>query len=472
MSAVPDPAAAGPVAADERDALFSRLDRYEVLILAVSGGADSMALLTLAAEWACARGGDAPRLIAATVDHGLRRESAAEAAWVAARAAELGLAHRTLVWSGAKPASGIQAAARQARYALARQLLPRDERPGAIVTAHHEDDQGETFLMRLARGSGLDGLAAMHPAPDRERLDFPPVERPFLGVPKARLVATLEARGFSWIEDPSNADERFERARLRKAAPVLAGLGLSNPRIALSARRLQRAVGALDQATAALCHTAVDLHGGAYATADRAAYDASPEELRVRLLGGLLGAYGGRGAPPRLSKVERLMDALARGDFAAQTLGGCIVVRKKARIEIFREPGRAGLLVLALAPGETLLWDGRFWVSAAGSRAESISVRALGDDGAALGAHASREHAMPYLAAITLPSFWRGGTLIAAPRLINIPATPDGARRRAPSPQAESGRAHCNSDKGELTLDFGEGYAARFIFDPSWGYCR
>ncbi len=410
-------AAAGPLAADESAALFGRLERYGALVLAVSGGGDSMALLHLAAEWARARGADAPALVAATVDHGLRRESAAEAAWVAARAEELGLPRATLVWTGEKPPSGVQEAARTARYRLLGGLLPRDGRPGAIVTAHHEDDQAETFLMRLARGGGLDGLSAMRRGPGLACPGGSPVERPFLDIPKARLLATLEARGLSWIEDPSNADEAFERVRLRKAAPMLAELGLSNARIARSARRLRRARDALDAAAAALLHAAVDLKEGAYAKIDRQIYNSGPEELRVRLLGQLLGSYGGQGAPPRLAKVERLMEALARADFAAQTLGGCLVARKKTSIEIFREPGRAGLPVLLLAPGETAPWDGRFLVSAGGVLGE-IPVRALGREGyAALGGSRAFGERMPYRAAITLPSFWRGGTLIAAPHL-------------------------------------------------------
>ena len=174
------------------------------------------------------RATDAAPPIVLTVDHGLRRESAEEAAWVGHEAARLGFEHATLVWAGPKPASGLQAAARAARYSLMSNFLDREARDGrvpvkrSIVTAHHADDQAETFLMRLARGSGLDGLSGMRPteviaADDRSYT----ILRPLLEVPKARLVATLEARGLTWREDPSNAVQDFERVRVREALELI-----------------------------------------------------------------------------------------------------------------------------------------------------------------------------------------------------------------------------------------------------------
>src|SRR5262249_29823831 len=143
----------------------------------------------------------------ATVDHGLRPGSDREAAWVAARASELGLPHRVLPWVGPKPRTGRQDAARRARYALLAEHAGRLPPPVAIVVAHHLDDQAETLLMRLGRGSGLDGLAGMKPvrphAGDDEYPRLPDgadirIVRPFLAITKARLVATLRDRGLDW----------------------------------------------------------------------------------------------------------------------------------------------------------------------------------------------------------------------------------------------------------------------------------
>ncbi len=141
-----------PIAPDEADAAFEPLAKFEHVVLAVSGGPDSMALLTLAAEWRQRRNGASPSLSVATVDHGLRPESPREAEFVASEAGRLGLPHVTLPWTGEKPSRGIPDAARRARYRLlddhARALSASDV---AVVTAHHQGDQAETFAMRLAR---------------------------------------------------------------------------------------------------------------------------------------------------------------------------------------------------------------------------------------------------------------------------------------------------------------------------------
>ena len=195
------------IASAERDGLFACLAGFDAVVLAVSGGADSIAMLHLAASWAHDQGRSAPRLSVATVDHGLRPGSAAEARAVATIAAQLGLAHSTLTWTGAKPARGIQAAARTARY----RLLAGHERAhriDAVAVAHTLDDQAETLLMRLARGSGVDGLAAMQLQASIEGVA---VLRPLLGIARARLRATLRQQGATWIDDPTNARPEFER---------------------------------------------------------------------------------------------------------------------------------------------------------------------------------------------------------------------------------------------------------------------
>ncbi len=233
-----------PVSPAEAGACFGDLASEAGLLVAVSGGPDSVALLALLADWA--RGPGRPVLRAATVDHGLRAEAAAEAEEVAALCAGLGVAHETLRWLSSKPASGIQDAARRARYDL---LAAAALRHGctAIVTAHTLDDQAETLLMRLAHGSGPGGLAGMQPRSRRGAVDL---VRPLLGIEKARLVATAERRGLPFTHDPSNADPRFERVRWRSLLPLLAEEGLGPARLGLFAARMARQEEALSQRAA------------------------------------------------------------------------------------------------------------------------------------------------------------------------------------------------------------------------------
>ncbi len=200
---------------EEARALFGGLENLRGLLLAVSGGSDSTALLVLAARWA-KRLKRPPKLTAITIDHGLRSESAREAAAVKRLARRLGVPHRTLRWRGDKPKSGLQEAARIARYRL---LAEAAARAGYehVLTAHTLDDQAETVLFRLARGSGLTGLAGMAQASvlpvGAETAFF--LVRPLLHVSKARLVATLKAAGIDHSEDPTNRDPRYARTRLR-----------------------------------------------------------------------------------------------------------------------------------------------------------------------------------------------------------------------------------------------------------------
>src|SRR3954453_8627526 len=200
--------------------LFAGWKAAPALLLAVSGGPDSIALMWLAARWrrAMTRG---PRLIAVTVDHGLRAEAAREARDVKRLAKALDLPHRTLRWTGAKPKTGLPAAARDARY----RLLARAARAtGAthVLTAHTEDDQAETLLMRMSRGSGIAGLAAMARQTQRDGVVL---ARPLLQIRKARLIATLRKARIGFAEDSTNRDPAFARPRLRELMPALAAEG-------------------------------------------------------------------------------------------------------------------------------------------------------------------------------------------------------------------------------------------------------
>jgi tRNA(Ile)-lysidine synthase len=421
---------AEPVADSELDRLFEVFASFHHVILAVSGGADSMALMYLASRWRTLHEGDKlPELEVVTVDHRLRAESVAEARWVGARAREFGFRHKTLVWTGEKPAAGIEEAAREARYRLlaAYATQCRAERV-AVVTAHTEDDQAETFLMRLARGSGIDGLSCMPARRPLEGAEGTELVRPLLAIAKRRLVATLKTADIAWVEDPSNERLDFERARLRAARESLAALGLTSDKLALSARRLARARVVLEQALEPLA-AAVDVNDGIFASIDRRIFADAAVELRVRLLVRVLKAFGGDAKPPRLVKVEGLADALsAKGVEAANvalTLGGCIIRANARSIRVYREGAPGDLPQIEIEPGRDALWDGRFRVGIASAKmlndagvSTRVMVRALGGSAyATLRARPPRKPNAPARALAALPSFWSGDQLIAVPQL-------------------------------------------------------
>lgn len=366
------------VAPLEARQLFAYWKSAPAIVVAVSGGPDSTALLYLLARWrkALKKG---PALVAVTVDHRLRAESAGEARAVAKLASSLGVTHRTLRWNGAKPKTGLQAAAREARYAL---LAQAAKRAGAtlIMTAHSRDDQAETVLMRLSRGSGIAGLGGMaretpllfsksrsdgrfsppsakpssSPLPSRERSrakrageGAEPIvlARPLLDIPKTRLIATLEKAGIDFADDVSNSDPRFTRVRWRGLMPSLSDEGLDSRALARLARRAGRAEAALDHVTLGIGRLLVRRasDGRERLECQRAAFVALPDEIRLRLLGGMIAAVGGEG-PPELGKLETMLDMvngiLVSGDRLRRSLAGAIVAVETSRIAVEKAPPR------------------------------------------------------------------------------------------------------------------------------------
>jgi tRNA(Ile)-lysidine synthase len=337
---------AAPIAAAEARTFFDDLSSAPALVLAVSGGPDSTALLLLAARWrASLRAG--PDLLAVTIDHGLRQESAGEAEAVKELATRLGVRHSTLRWTGRKPKTGLQEAAREMRYRI---LADAARRAGAshVLTGHTLDDQAETVLFRMARGSGLTGLGGM--ARDTALGDIRLV-RPLLDVPKARLIATLAKNGIPFADDPSNRDPRFTRARLRDLLPALAGEGLDARRMALLAQRLRRANETIQIVVDAAAEAVSDLpwpaRGAVVINAGRFAQ--LPAEVALRLLGRAVDHTGDEG-PAQLAKLEALYEALRTpgGPRLRRTLAGALVTSEKGRIRIERAPARSA------ARGETL----------------------------------------------------------------------------------------------------------------------
>jgi tRNA(Ile)-lysidine synthase len=345
-----------PISAQNAKRLFAAWKAAPAIVLAVSGGPDSIALMWLAARWrsTLARG---PRLIAVTVDHGLRAEAASEARDVKRLARTLDLTHRTMRWTGDKPKTGLPAAARTARYRLLAQAA-RASGATHILTAHTRDDQAETLLMRLLRGSGISGLAAM--ARESER-DGVLLARPFLHVSKSQLVATLKKAKIGFADDPTNRDTSFTRPRLRAIMPVLAAEGGDTRNLARLASRLARANQAVEvlvdgaerylalrdrEATRA----GFDANANDASTFDAKVFVAMPEEIRLRLLKRAIDRFGHEG-PAELGKVEALLAALdqagakqgkKRRPRLKQTLAGALVSLSDGRIRVEPAPPRRG----------------------------------------------------------------------------------------------------------------------------------
>ena len=401
-------------------AAFSRLieplgpfEPNPVVAVAVSGGPDSLALALLAAPWAAGRGGI---LTALVVDHGLGEGSARAAnravEWLAAR----GTAGVTLTWEGSKPKTGVQAAAREARYRLLGEWCAAN---GVLhlLTAHHRDDQAETVLLRLAAGSGLDGLAAMPPV---QETPWGRILRPLLGVGRSRLRATLDSLGQGWIDDPANDDPAFARARLRRSAAVLAREGLTSDRLAATAGRIAAAREVLEADTAALLARCASVLPAGYALVDRGALAAAPTDLSRRALERILGCIGGRRYAPRRARLDPLLHDL-RGPRAMipRTLAGCAIRPAGGAVLFIREAG-AIRHTLPVVPGGETLWDDRFRISFASGAGDGdgLHLRALGDAGwRALRGSLACMPSMPDGARRTLPAVYDGEGVLEVPHL-------------------------------------------------------
>ncbi|SDC72423.1 tRNA(Ile)-lysidine synthase [Bradyrhizobium brasilense] len=341
---MPDDQSAIPARDAKR--LFAGLAGAPALLLAVSGGPDSVALMWLAARWrrALAQG---PRLVAVTVDHGLRPEAAREARDVKRLARSLELPHHTLRWTGPKPRTGVPAAARAARYRLLAQAA-RKHGATHILTAHTRDDQAETLLMRMLRGSGVAGLSAM--ARETER-DGVLLTRPLLDISKAQLIATLQKARIGFADDPTNRDRSFTRPRLRALMPMLAAEGGDARNLARLAARIARANAALEVLVdGAEHHLALKSEDNSGTGFDAGLFAVMPEEIRVRLLKRAIDRVGHEG-PAELGKVETLLAAMdealdgtlgKRESKLKQTLAGAVISIAAGRIRIGPAPPRRG----------------------------------------------------------------------------------------------------------------------------------
>jgi tRNA(Ile)-lysidine synthase len=397
--------AATPLNLPELAAKLAAIAGFEArprIAVAVSGGPDSMALVLLAERWARQQDGCVTALI---VDHGLRPESAAEAATVAGWLASRGIARYVLHWEGEKPRSGIQEAAREARYRL---LTESCRRNGLLhlLTAHHREDQVETHLIRRRAGSGIDGLAAMSAV---RELPHCRLVRPLLAVPKARLAAFLVAERQAFLHDPSNDNPAFERARLRHAMNEGALDALQAELGDYAHQRMAR-----EAAVDRLLARAVNLHPAGFATLEPAALAGSEPELAERLLGRVAACVGAARYPARRERLTRLRSRLMAHPERSATLGGCRFVPWRGRILVLRELAAAAP-PLRLEPGASGLWDRRFSFALAACATGGLTLGYIGQGDARVPPQYART--LPRLLHPILPALWDAAGLAAVPHL-------------------------------------------------------
>ncbi len=342
------------------------------IAVAVSGGADSLALVRLLAAWAPIH---KITVQALTVDHGLRDAATDEAAQVGTWLAALEIPHATLYWEEGRALRGLarsaQSAAREARYRLMTDWCATNGCTHLFV-AHHADDQVETFLLRLARGSGVDGLAAMAPASVRDGIV---IARPLLTFAKEQLTAFCRDMGQAWIEDPSNANPASGRVRFREARQVLEREGLTRDRLLATVGHLQRARAALDYAGAGLlAQGSIDTFG--VARLPVAAVLAAPEEIGLRAVARVLTAVSGQEFTPRFETLARLYARLTVGPWRDATLHGSVVRREGGDIVITREPAQVGE-DKTLSNASAVIWDSRFRLSLCANQPRRFTVAAF-----------------------------------------------------------------------------------------------
>jgi len=366
--------------------------------LAVSGGSDSTALLHLAHSYATSRD---IRLCAMTVDHGLRPEAGGEAKKVAEQCARLGIGHETARWDNWDGRGNLQNQARAARLRIISDWA-KSNGLGVVALGHTLDDQAETVLLRLARGSGVDGLSAMA---DRRQSHGVTWVRPLLEFRRQDLRAWLRANQISWAEDPSNDDPKYDRVRVRNALKVLDDIGVSPERLAGVASRMRSAREVLEMATqsaardcATVRHGAVELRLGPYL--------GQAYEVRRRLLAHALRWVGLADYAPRQASLDAAMNALESGQ--TTTLHGCLIMASGDQCLIAREP--AGAAGATASIGD--VWDSRWHVT--GPNGVGLEVRCLGETGLK-SCPDWRDCGVPRAVLLASPAVWSGDRLVSAP---------------------------------------------------------
>ena len=329
------------------DALWATNGRPNKMAVATSGGADSLCLALLANKWAQEH---RVKLYGLTVDHGLRKESAQEACFVHDVLSAHEIEHTTLVWEGKKPKTRVEEKAREERYRLLLSWCKAHHVP-VLLIAHHQDDQAETFFLRLIRSSGVDGLSGMQPQILRDGIQ---IWRPFLAFSRKQIQDTMKNVFHQvWVEDPSNQSQEYERVRLRQFQENFDALGLTTAAVALSAKRLLRARMALEQVAQDFWTERVLRHEGGFIFIDRRDFASLSEEIALRILAKAFMYVAENQA--RMSQLETLYPTLQRT--VRTTLCDCVVISNKKGIYICAELAKMEN-PLFVAKNTKVIWNG------------------------------------------------------------------------------------------------------------------
>jgi tRNA(Ile)-lysidine synthase len=386
---------------------FDTGDSCPKIAVAVSGGGDSLALTFLLQRWVSDRGG---ALLALTVDHRLRENSTLEAEALHTLLSRHQINHEILTWQGDKPATHLQERARAERYRL---LLNACQTCGytTLALAHNLEDQMETFWMRLAHGSGLDGLAGMAKSRTSGGIN---IIRPVLDFTREQLRATCRDFNIDWAEDPSNSNPKFLRVRLRDFETALAAEGLSPQRLSLTLQKLEDAREALEYMANQSFAQSVSAQPEGYFSLDKTVWQNFPRDIQRRVLALILQKLSPTEYPLGFEAIEQTRLEILNPDFTGKTLSACEIFSRKTDTIIFCRELATAQDRLPLQNG--ILWDNRFQLS--GFAGESLTVGLLGETGLCLvRKEPHRNFPLPAKLGRLLPALWLENALMAVPQL-------------------------------------------------------
>jgi len=358
-----------PITDNQISNIFSPLIKKKKIALAVSGGRDSNALMLLISKWVSIKVLNI-EVHVLTINHKLRKESDKECLQVSKIAKSYGFKHKIIPWIHKEIKTSIQELAREARYELMCDYLKKYE-IDVLLTGHTLDDQVETFIMRLSKGSGLDGLRSIQ----KERnIGNITLHRPFLGITRSITTKILEYSNKEWIDDPYNDDLRFERIKIRKNLHYLENLNISHESIYKSINRLTRSQEAIKDTVDTLFSDLVEINNLGYLTIKRPQIDNIHEDLIIRILQRCLRIVSG-GKRVSLSSLEMAYNDIVRIK-KSKTINGCIIKVLSDKYVVAREV--RDFKSMHLKSGDEITWDNRFNILLKSSANDALTIKNLG----------------------------------------------------------------------------------------------
>ena len=357
-----------PLSDHQIDDLFSPLVDIRRIALAVSGGRDSLALMFLIKKWLENNKFDKD-VVVLTVNHQLREESNAECAEVALIAQGYGFQHKILIWHHENIKTSIQEKARNARYDLMINYL-KENGIDTLITGHTLDDKIETFLMRLSKGSGLEGLKSIQTSRNVDGINL---FRPLLKITRDQTTKTLVSQNIGWIDDPTNTDEKYERIKIRNNISTLEKLNISKEMLQLTLNRLGRAHEVISNITEKALLEVLHFDSLGYVSLDYNLLKAYPYEIIIKVFEKALIYVNGKRVS--LQSLERVCSEVIQTR-KPKTINGCVIYTKKNIIHITRE--NRDIESFNLKVGDLHVWDNRFKVCLKSFNEDFITIKNLG----------------------------------------------------------------------------------------------